>query len=439
MTGPTRRRVAAGLGVGAAAATLAAALPDAPAARRHTPRTLGFGVRKDAHRLSSGSDDVVMYCEAVERMRAIARDDPFHPLSWSEHWAQHSIFCATGNFARQVHYGWNLLPWHRAYLVSLEQKIRFMLNEPGFALPYWDWTRNPTVPEWFFGEDNPLDNPTRYQGPGDRLPADFTDVGLSLRARRWAHFGGRERAPGQLQIEGTLEQSCHNNVHNWVGGDMASFDGAGNDPLFQAHHGQVDRLWEAWRAQPGRAVPEQAAWREGVFWFRDWEGRPSYLSVGDLLDPEALGYRYEDLSFAEADLSAPPTLDEGEGTDYGALILGEAMRARIDVAGRGAGRARVTLNYLRASLPAQPFQHRLFFVIDGAPRFVGTYTILPIPDLFRGLEDRVVTQTEVPPDVASSLVRARDIRVVGQPVRLQGRRTGPAPLPFSGVALTVEA
>lgn len=44
----------------------------------------------------------------------------------------------------------------------------------------------------------------------------------------------------------TLE-SCHDNVHNWIGGTMAPIELAPWDCIFWLHHCFVDYLWEAWR------------------------------------------------------------------------------------------------------------------------------------------------------------------------------------------------
>lgn len=400
----------------------------------------GFGVRKDAHSLTADSDDVRMYRDAVGWMKARSLENPLDPQGWAQHWAHHSIFCATNTFQYQVHYGWYFLPWHRAYLVNLEQKIRRILNEPTFALPYWDWTRNPTIPSWYFGENNPLNNTTRLQTAEDVLPADFLEVGPSLRAVKWHHFGGRPRIPGDLQVEGTLEQSVHNCVHNWIGGEMASFDGAGNDPVFQSHHGQVDRLWEAWRAQGGRFEPEEYEWQNHEFWFYGPNGLIETTRVGDTLDTERMGYRFDDLSYEHTLTPENTPVYDGSGVELGKLEPGSKELADIELVARGDGPGRVSLNYERMLLPMHPFHHRLFFLDeDGGATFVGTFTILPIPDLRRGLERRVTTQVEVPPQALDALLKSRRVRVVGVPVALKGRNIPVQPIPFTGVSLTVEA
>ena len=403
--------------------------------------TIGFGIRKNAHSLSSDSDDVRMYRDAVGWMKARSVKNPLDPMGWAQHWAHHSLFCATNTFEYQVHYGWNFLPWHRAYLVNLEQKIRHLLNEPGFALPYWDWTNHPTIPEWYFGDDNPLNNTTRLQEPGDVIPADFLEVGPSLRARRWEHFGGRERIPGNIQVEGTLEQSVHNCVHNWIGGEMASFDGAGNDPIFQSQHGQIDRLWESWLAQGERTNPDRAAWLDHPFWFYGVDGEIESYLVRDLGDTEALGYRYDSLAYRHTLTDkTTPELD-GAGTRFGDLKPDASTLARLEGVASGNDYARVALNYERMSLPMHPFHHRLFFqdVVSGDAVYAGTFTILPIPDRSQGLERIVTSQVEVPAPALENLLKNGHVRVIGQPVPLKGRAIPEQPVPFQGVSLTIES
>ena len=38
------------------------------------------------------------------------------------------------------HEGPTFLTWHRGYMLYAETEIQNMLNDPTFALPYWDWT-----------------------------------------------------------------------------------------------------------------------------------------------------------------------------------------------------------------------------------------------------------------------------------------------------------
>jgi len=402
----------------------------------------GFGIRKEANSLTADSDDVRMYKDAITWMKARSDLNPLDPMGWAQHWAHHSIFCATNTFQYQIHYGWFFLPWHRAYLFNLEQKIRRVLNEPAFALPYWDWTRNQTIPDWFFGEQNPLNNPTRLQEPGDEIPLDFVHTDPSLRAKRFKHFGGRKRKRGDLQVEGTLEQSAHNSVHNWIGGEMASFDGAGNDPFFQAHHGQVDRLWEIWLRQgDGRANPKDPTWLNEKFWFFGWEGFPEAITVSALVDTKALGYVFSDYEITSTLNENNLPVYKGDGLEFGRLDPDDKLLAQIAAVKSEGAEGRVSITYERMSLPMHPFHHRLFLIDDqtGDATYLGTQMILPIPDQTRGLEKQVSSQVEFPPHAIEAVLAGRPLRVVGVPVELKGRPIPLQPVPFEGVTLSVDA
>jgi len=41
------------------------------------------------------------------------------------------------------------LPWHRAFLLKLEQKMRE--RDATVSIPYWDWTQNRGIPDWMAG------------------------------------------------------------------------------------------------------------------------------------------------------------------------------------------------------------------------------------------------------------------------------------------------
>ncbi len=50
------------------------------------------------------------------------------------------------------------------------------------------------------------------------------------------------------RLEGWNGSRLHNQVHVWVGGDMAQ-DTSPNDPVFFLHHCNIDRLWAQWQAR----------------------------------------------------------------------------------------------------------------------------------------------------------------------------------------------
>lgn len=93
--------------------------------------------------------------------------------------------------------------------------------------------------------------------------------------------------------QGILESEPHNNVHNDTGGFMGNFLSP-VDPIFMAHHSNIDRLWSIWTAQQKAAghptVPtgSLSTWQEEPFLFYfDKAGQPvspstcaNYVEVG---------------------------------------------------------------------------------------------------------------------------------------------------------------
>ncbi|MGB8384679.1 MAG: tyrosinase family protein, partial [Dermatophilaceae bacterium] len=62
------------------------------------------------------------------------------------------------------------------------------------------------------------------------------------------------------RLEGWRPFGLHNQVHVWVGGDMAPATSP-NDPVFYLNHCNVDRIWQGWmtRRGPSYAPPQTAS------------------------------------------------------------------------------------------------------------------------------------------------------------------------------------
>jgi hypothetical protein len=440
---PSRRTALGLLGAGCAGALVSGASRTsvaAPALPPPLPPTGRLPIRRDISGMGAEDRDLLIFREGVRMMRERSDRNPLDPLGWHIYGAQHSIFCATNSFKMQIHYGWFFLPWHRAFLINLERKIRLLTDRPEFALPYWDWTRSPRLPAAMFGAGNPLADTTRIQGPDDILPLDFTELGPAMRGPTFRHFVGYRRDPDSPQIEGTLEQSAHNNVHNWIGGNMASFDGAGFDPMFALHHGNVDRLWAAWRkASPAHQDPTDAAWRDHRFAFYGADGKVERPRVGDILDEAAMGYSFDRLDWRHTlPKNAPPAFPGG-GQLLGRARLSEGQRARFVNQSTGTGASRVLVQYERLQLPIHPLCHRLFLLHGGQATYCGTFTLLPIPGAVAGLDTDVSTQMEVPAAAVAALRSGASVSVVAVPVQLKGRTIPKEPLRLAGVTLTLDA
>jgi len=308
---------------------------------------------------------LVAYARAVETMRALdpATGKPTDPLSWQFQAAMHGRATASGSadrshplWSRCQHGSWFFLPWHRMYLAAFEAVVQHHLGDDEWSLPYWysldpDRSSAAVVPPAFreARPDNPLftDQRSVLANGGDPLP-DVSDsvtqaLGVDLFSTDTgvASFGGGERSQPSFFGEemGAIEDTPHGFVHVVVGNDfdaagntlregwMGSFFTAGLDPLFWLHHANLDRLWQVWLdADPAHRNPpdDDPAWFRTRFRFPAPGGTRTFR-VGDVLDPTALGYTYENLSVPSTFLPPvpppapppPPARPEGGGIETG--------------------------------------------------------------------------------------------------------------------------
>lgn len=95
-------------------------------------------------------------------------------------------------------------------------------------------------------------------------------------------------------------------------GTMSALDCSPNDPVFWLHHCNVDRIWAIWETLYGASYEPTSGENEGwnlddeLYPFNEYRDNPLMnlegLTNGSMLDFEALGYTYDDLS-APADAS----------------------------------------------------------------------------------------------------------------------------------------
>jgi tyrosinase len=257
------------------------------------------GTRRAVREMGANDPDLAAYRRGVAAMKALPASDP---RNWNRFAAIHATHCPHGN--------WYFLPWHRAYLVSLERIIRDLSDKPDFALPYWDWTSDRQLPPAFAAGNprtNPLNHPRPGFAPGASLADDMVGTQVISRILQSPDFEafGSARPRGQTGIGAQwqrrlgarteLEFNPHDGVHGTLGGDMSQVAPASRDPIFYLHHANVDRLWAVWNAR-GNANSPEPMWRNFAFNrnFIDAGGSPWNVAVGNLQSPAALGYRYAD-------------------------------------------------------------------------------------------------------------------------------------------------
>jgi tyrosinase len=275
----TRRRLI-GLAAGAGLGGLVVATAGADSVAAPVP------VRRE---ITTAPADLAAYAQAVAALRRLPDSDP---RSWT---GQARIHLEHGR-----HASWLFFPWHRAYLYCFEQICRAVTGQPGFAVPYWDWSAHPQLPAELFDPTSPLYYPQREMVPGSAADPDFVGpavVESMLAEPNFLVFGGLS-APRTDAVYGPgyglVEQGPHNYVHGFVGGAMSGLTSP-LDPVFWLHHSRVDQLWSRWSAR--HRDLDAAAWLSTRFAeFVDAGGRPLTLSVDDVAKLPGVAYRFDTAS-----------------------------------------------------------------------------------------------------------------------------------------------
>lgn len=199
-------------------------------------------------------------------MRALATSDPADPRGF---WHQANVHCWNCSVeANQQHFSWRFFAWHRAMLYFHERILGKLVNDENLRLPYWDWelpAHRPLPPAYANpgNATNPLWNGTRNA----TITLDEAVVGQTawenaLSLANYTEFLGTASA------RGSPERQPHGHPHVRVGGDMGAFHTAGRDPVFYAHHGNLDRLWSEWnKASVTHTNPTDAGYLNLTFSF----------------------------------------------------------------------------------------------------------------------------------------------------------------------------
>ena len=297
-------------------------------------------VRHPAHRVSENY--IAKYNKAYELMKALPDTDP---RSFKVQTHLHCAFCngayrqggAGGDTPLQVHFSWLFLPWHRMYLYFHERILASLIGDPSFSLVYWNWDDQRdggnVLPPMF--ERNGTALYDEYRNPNHSGPAlvrlspasstlnNSVIVSENLNSMYQAlvtartpelFMGGPYRRGTDLTnatvltapLGGSIENTVHNGIHYWTGSrtlplgmDMGTFTTASRDPVFYAHHSNVDRLWDLWRFElpdGERFDHNETDFLDAEFAFFDEHANLVKIKVRDVLDISKLGYKYKRVS-----------------------------------------------------------------------------------------------------------------------------------------------
>lgn len=261
-------------------------------------------VRKSIYTLTAA--EIAELRLAFQKLRALPATDP---RAWMAQANVHCWYCAGDNStAADVHGTWAFMPWHRNYLYVLEKILGKLVNNPNFAIPYWDWNTPDTptctghrrVPPPYLGSaNNSLFDCYRVVTPTSTMSnssVGATAVNNILNANNtFSLFFGSPT------VSAALWPGPHGYVHLFVGNsvnpnfakqDMGVLETAARDPLFWAHHANIDRLWDVWIGQYGTPVyPAGFLNQNWTFWNQDQ--KLVRLTGGDAANKAArLKYRY---------------------------------------------------------------------------------------------------------------------------------------------------
>jgi len=263
-----------------------------------TPR-----VRRDLSTLGNSDPFFSKYADAVSKLHKLPATDQ---RSWRNQALIHLNFCphsVDGLAEDFVH-------WHRHYIANFEAICAQMIGDPGFALPYWNWTADRgRIPDPFY-DTNEL-NVTFWKDPSNASSAHWgsavSTVGTRnlMKGKGLLDTGGggafTKKAIDDIQglpsfdlYSKRLEGSPHGVAHNVTGGDNGHMvDGMSPlDPIFWLHHCNVDRLWAQWQAAHSNGTPPASGTYSGQF--VDAAGKPvTSATSANALETSTFGYSYD--------------------------------------------------------------------------------------------------------------------------------------------------
>lgn len=248
-------------------------------------------IRKNAS-LPEAANDLSSLTTAMAAMRLLPCDNP---LSWyyqgAMHWvpddaqdgsaiAPAAVLCPSYDGTPQtLKQAWDncthsqgtelhFLLWHRLYIYHLELIVKDQSNNPNFALPYWDYTNTSyrVMPGAFR-------NPSESLYEAARLP--LLNAGQAIEAKMDPFLDTTKLMQYQTYrlFNQNIDAAPHGAMHDYIGGAADGFTtqneiyqneqaglmslvpSAAFDPIFWAHHSNIDFLWQQWMNSPNGAMP----------------------------------------------------------------------------------------------------------------------------------------------------------------------------------------
>ncbi|XXG69140.1 hypothetical protein AAC387_Pa06g2079 [Persea americana] len=306
-------------------------------------------VRPAAHRAADDKEYMEKFTKAVKLMRELPKDDP---RNFTQQANVHCAYCDGAydqvgfpNLELQVHNSWLFFPFHRCYLYFFERILGKLIGDESFAIPFWNWDapKGMIMPPIYTDPSSSLYDRLRDAAhqPPKVIDLDYNGVDPTTTDRQqiidnltimYRQMVSNARTP-QLFLgspyragdnpdpgAGSVENVPHGPVHVWTGDrtqpngeDMGNFYSAARDPIFYAHHANVDRMWTLWRQMGGTHKDfTDSDWLDAGFLFYDENAQLVRVKVRDCLDIAKLGYSYQQVEVPW--LKSRPTTRRVAGT-----------------------------------------------------------------------------------------------------------------------------
>ena len=283
-------------------------------------------IRPAAHAVDKAYLD--KFNRAVELMKALPADDP---RNFTQQANIHCAYCDGAyeqvgfpNVDIQVHNSWLFFPFHRWYLYFYERILGKLIDDPTFVMPFWNWDApaGMQLPAIYANPRSALYDPLRSKThqPPTLIDLDYNgtegdksiQANLTIMYRQMVSNGRSPRLFLGLPYRagdapdpgaGSLENIPHGPVHIWTGDqtqpnfeNMGNFYSAARDPIFYAHHANVDRMWSIWKTLGGRRQDfTDRDWLDAAFLFYDENAQLVRVKVRDCVDSRKLGYDYQNV------------------------------------------------------------------------------------------------------------------------------------------------
>jgi|GEM_PF-1496925 len=341
---------------------------------------------------------------------AMRHFSPNDPRSLKQQGNMHNLMCHGGT--KEVHGSDRFLAWHRCFVYFQERIVASNVNysgsgtpspqppDPTFRLAVWNWegaSSTPAFPSAFatgaLNDPNRANDPaTFYAGEGNIDPALAVPTNTPFAIYGYP-VGGGGGSP-------VLENGPHGNIHMSTGTqpppyyDMGNLSTAALDPVFCAHHGNIDRVWAWWQALHGNVTPNSVnpqtqqpydpAWIKNVWYFTDWNGKCYSITPASIIAySKNLRYSY----------GPPPT--RRPIRTLALAINGSTLKAAPDAEAQA-----VSMLLENVEIPP-PGAGRFDLVarVKGEPRSIGRFSVFAMPA--DGTTTRSVLATIAPEGVAT--------------------------------------